>query len=127
MWLNLRWRDAGGNLIAENGGYGPLGTMVTDRQGVPWNVQSILDPASTRVYEAKPAMTQDWAAALISLGYSPAMTLEWNRLTNLPTYTLGNLAAEAPGSMHPTFHFVLNNAVYKDNRIPPYALAYDDR
>jgi len=126
MWLHLRWRDAGSNLIAENGGYGPLGTMVTDRQGVSWNVQSILTPSSTRVYEAKPAMTQDWAATLISLGYSPAMTLEWDRTTNLPTYTLGALAAEPPGAMHPTFHFVLNNSVYKDNRIPPYALAYDE-
>lgn len=126
MWLNLRWYDGTGALIREDGAYGPIGNMVTDRQSVSWNVQSILNPSSTKVYEAKPAMTQDWAAALISLGYSPAMALEWNRMTNTPVYTLGDLAAEPAGTLHPTFHFVLNNAVYKDNRIPPYGFTYDE-
>lgn len=126
MWLNVKWYDAGHALIAENGAYGPLGNSVTDRQGVSWDVQSILDSSSTKVYEAKPAMTQDWAAGLISLGYSAGMVLEWNRLTNTPAYTLGDLAAEPAGSKHPTFHFVLNNDIYKDNRIPPYGFAYDE-
>jgi hypothetical protein len=126
MWLNVKWFDASNNLVSENGAYGPLGNTVTDRQAVSWNVQSILDPASTKVYEAKPAMTKEWAAALISLGYSPATVIEWNRLTNTPAYTLGDLAAEPDGTKHPTFHFVLNNDIYKDNRIPPYGFAYDE-
>lgn len=54
------------------------------------------------------------------------MALEWNRMTNTPVYTLGDLAAEPAGTLHPTFHFVLNNAVYKDNRIPPYGFTYDE-
>jgi hypothetical protein len=32
----------------------------------------------------------------------------------------------AAGSHHETFHFVLNNAVVKDNRIPPYGMSYDE-
>ena len=30
------------------------------------------------------------------------------------------------GSYHETFHFVLNNKVVKDNRIPPYGMDYDE-
>jgi hypothetical protein len=126
MWLHVEWRDAAGAVVAENGAYGPLGNQVTDRQGVARSVESILDPSSTKVYEAKPAMTQDWAAALIGLGYSPAMVLEWDRMTNMPVYTLGDLAAEPAGTKHPTFHFVLNNDIYKDNRIPPYLFSRDE-
>jgi len=126
MWLNLKWYDGASGLIREDGAYGPLGNTVMDLQGVSWDVRSILNPSSTKVYQAKPGMTQEWAAALISLGYSPAMTLEWDRLTNTPVYTLGDLAAEAPGTIHPSFHFVLNNAVYQDDRIPPYGFSYDE-
>ncbi len=126
MWLNLKWYDGSHSLVREDGAYGQIGNMVTDLQSVSWNVQSILDPSSTRVYQAKPGMTQEWAAALISLGYSPSMTLEWDRVTNLPVYTLGDLAAEPAGTIHPTFHFVLNNAVYHDDRIPPFGFDYDE-
>ncbi len=42
------------------------------------------------------------------------------------TKTLGQLAAQAPGSYGETFHFVLNNTVAKDNRIPPYGFEYDE-
>jgi len=127
MWLHLTWYDgpAGtGNLIAQNGAYGPIGVTVQDLAGASFNVQSILDPASTTVYEAMPAMTQDWAAALVSLGYDPAMVLTWDRVTGQPAHTLGELATSPPGTMFHTFHFVLNNAVEHDNRIPPYGMSY---
>jgi hypothetical protein len=40
--------------------------------------------------------------------------------------TLGQLAAQAPGTYHETFHFVLNDTVAKDNRIPPYGVTYEE-
>lgn len=127
MWLQVKWYDgpnATGTLIAENGAYGPIGNTVQDLAGVSFNVQSIVDPESTRVYEAKPAINQDWAAALVGLGYDPGMVVEWNRTTNQPAHTLGELAATPAGTMFHTFHFVLNNAVEHDNRIPPYRMDY---
>jgi hypothetical protein len=39
---------------------------------------------------------------------------------------LGQLAAQATGTYHETFHFVLNNTVAKDNRIPPYGFDYEE-
>jgi hypothetical protein len=41
-------------------------------------------------------------------------------------FTLGDLAALPAGSYHETFHFVLNNYVPSDNRIPPYGMSYDE-
>jgi hypothetical protein len=130
MWLNLIWKDDQGAEIHQNGEYGPLehdGSPVTapDRNGTPIQVHSILDPDSTEVYEAEPAMTQDWAAALMSLGYPGTMVLTWDRETHLPEHTLADLAAEEPGEEEHTFHFVLNNAIHHDNRIPPYGYDYD--
>jgi hypothetical protein len=52
--------------------------------------------------------------------------LSYDRTTGAATYTLGQLAAQTPGSRHETFHFVLNNSVAKDNRIPPYGMSYDE-
>jgi hypothetical protein len=127
MWVHVQWYDgpAGtGALIGENGRYGALGLTVQDLAGASFDVQSIIDPGSTKVYEAMPAMTQDWAAALVSLGYDPAMILTWDRMTNQAEHTLGELASSPPGTMFHTFHFVLNNAIEHDNRIPPYVMAY---
>jgi hypothetical protein len=39
---------------------------------------------------------------------------------------LQELADSAPGTIFKTFHFVLNNAVLQDNRIPPYLMSYDE-
>ncbi|MBI4161205.1 MAG: hypothetical protein HY509_02020, partial [Acidobacteria bacterium] len=125
MWLNLEWYDTSGNLLYANGAYGPIGNVVTDRDGTPFDVPSILEPASTRIYEAKPAMTREWAQQLLSLGYPGTMPLDYDRQTNSPVWTLQDLADEPAGSLHPTFHFILNNAVYKDTRIPPYGMQYD--
>ena len=132
MWIDVKWFDAGNTLIFENGAYGPLvdeqgnPVQVQDNAGTTFQVQSILDLDSTKVYEAKPAMTKEWADQLLSLGYPGSMVLEWNRKTNAPEHTLQELGAEEPGEMFHTFHFVLNNAVEQDNRIPPYGFRYDE-
>jgi len=132
MWIDVKWFDAGNTLIFENGAYGPLvdeqgnPVQVQDNAGTTFQVQSILDLDSTKVYEANPAMTKEWADQLLSLGYPGSMVLEWNRKTNAPEHTLQELGAEEPGEMFHTFHFVLNNAVEQDNRIPPYGFRYDE-
>ncbi|HXV76341.1 MAG TPA: hypothetical protein VD788_08475, partial [Candidatus Polarisedimenticolaceae bacterium] len=128
MWIHVEWYDGAENEIseAENGAYGPLGVLVTDLDGDSWNVQSILDPSSTKVYEAKPAMDKEWADQLLGLGYPTVMVLEWDRLTHAPRHTLGDLAALPAGGMYHTFHFVLNNAVEEDNRIPPAGFRRDE-
>ena len=131
MWLNVKWFDAEEVLIDENGKYGELlheGSPVTvqDNGGTTWTVRTILDPASTKVYEAKPGMTQEWAVQLMGLGYPGDMVLTWDHATHQPDHTLQQLAASDPGTIFKTFHFVLNNAVYEDNRIPPYGMAYNE-
>ena len=42
------------------------------------------------------------------------------------TTTLGDVAAQAPGTAHESFHFLLNDTAVKDNRIPPYGMSYDE-
>jgi hypothetical protein len=131
MWLNVKWFDGADALVHEDGAYGELshdGSPVTvqDNASTTWTVRSILDPDSTKVYEAKPGMTREWAQQLISLGYPGDMVLGWNRYTHTPAHTLQELANSDAGTIFKTFHFVLNNAVYEDNRIPPYLMSYDE-
>lgn len=135
MWLNIKWYDAVNSLIREDGKYGPLvdGTgqpvMVTNpATGLPVQVKSILDlnGSNTKIYEAHYGMTREWANQLLSLGYSPSMPLNYDRYTGAVNLTLGQLAAQSPGTDHETFHFVLNNTIIKDNRIPPYKMSYDE-
>jgi len=125
MWLNVKWYDASGQLLREDGEYGPLEVTVNSSL---LTVNTILDPADphTKIYEAHYAMTQQWAEQLIGLGYPADMPLTFDRVTGKVDYTLGELAAQAPGTYHETFHFVLNNHVAKDNRIPPYDMRYDE-
>jgi hypothetical protein len=52
--------------------------------------------------------------------------VEYDRVSGAPVYTLGQVAAQSPGTYHETFHFVLNNKVVKDNRIPPWGMEYDE-
>jgi hypothetical protein len=125
MWLNLGWYDAGGGLLLEQGAYGPIGRSVQDLSGVSHEVASLLDPADTVVYEAQPGLDQAWAAALTSLGYDPALALSYDRLTDAAEHTLGELATSPAGTAFHSFHFVLNDVVVSDNRIPPYGLSYD--
>lgn len=118
MWLNVKWRDALGGLIREDGAYGPIGRSV---QSVP--VQSLLDPDDTVVFEVEPGIDREWAGQLVALGHDPALPLSYDRMTDQVTETLASLAAQPPGSAAHTFHFVLNNVLLHDDRIPPYGFA----
>jgi hypothetical protein len=122
MWLNVKWYDGDKSLLREDGKY----DFVTSVNGTP--VKSIVDLAgtNTRIYEAHYGMTQEWANQLLSLGYSLSMPLSFDRVTGAVDYTLGQLAAQAPGTYRDTFHFVLNNTVTKDNRIPTYGMTYEE-
>jgi hypothetical protein len=125
MWLNVKWYDSSDTLLREDGAYG---TITVDIGGTPTQVDTILDLAdpNTKIYEAHYGMTQEWASQLLGLGYSAGLPLSYDRVSGAVTYTLGDLAAQGPGTDHETFHFVLNNTVAKDNRIPPYGFAYDE-
>jgi hypothetical protein len=123
MWLNIKWYD-GTTLLREDGKYGKIDTIIN---GNPAQVDSIIDlhDTNTKIYEAHYGMSQEWAAQLSSLGYDDGMILSFNRTTGTVTHTLGDLVASANGTELETFHFVLNNVVLKDNRIPPYGMSYD--
>jgi hypothetical protein len=128
MWLNIKWYDkTGTTVLREDGEYGSLSV---DINGTTTQVDTILnlyDP-NTKIYEAHYGMSQEWAAELINLGYPAGMPLSFDRLTmtGVPDLTLGELAAQAAGSYAETFHFVLNDNVVKDNRIPPYGFNYEE-
>jgi hypothetical protein len=51
--------------------------------------------------------------------------LAFDRESGEVTTTLGAVAQQPPGSHAETFHFVLNNVLAKDNRIPPWGLRRD--
>jgi hypothetical protein len=125
MWLTVRWYDAGDALIEEDGEYGPLAATI---DGTPTQVETLLDADEpyVRVYEAHGAMTQEWANQLLGLGVPAGVPLVFDRETGAVTETLGDLAALPPGSYLETFHFVLNNHLAKDTRIPPYGMSYDE-
>jgi hypothetical protein len=128
VWLNVKWFDGSGTELvgAEDGAYGPIGRTVTDLDGVEHQVLSLIDLDNTEIYEAEPGMDQGWAAQLSSLGYPDSFVLTYDRLTDAPEHTLGELRTEEPGEMFHTFHFVLNNVMVHDERIPPYGMRYDD-
>jgi hypothetical protein len=129
MWLNIKWYGDNNKLLREDGAYGPLqlGFDITG-DGTNDVVDTLLNPQdpNSKVYEAHQAMTQEWAAKLIDMGYKSNLPLTFDRKTGDVDTTLGALAAQAPGSYQETFHFVLNNHVAKDNRIPPYGFSYDE-
>jgi hypothetical protein len=129
MWLNIKWYDADDGLVREDGAYGPIGVSVPNPAGGPdVQVESLIDPydPNTKVYEAHYGMTQEWAVQLMGDPFLVPGTfcLSYDRTTNLCDYTLGDLANA--GVPHETFHFVLNNTVVKDNRIPPYGMSYEE-
>jgi hypothetical protein len=125
MWLNVRWYDGTGALLREDGEYGQLDVWI---DGVPDISETILDldDPETVIYEAHYAISQEWAAELLALGYDPTLPLSYDRVDGTVTMTLGELAVEAPGSYHDSFHFVLNDTVSFDNRIPPYGMDFDE-
>lgn len=124
MWLNIRWFDALDRLVREDGRYGPMNVLI---DGQPQTINTILDlhDSNAKIYEAHYGMTQEWATQLLSLGYSDALPLRFDRIDGAVTLTLGQLASLPPGSKVETFHFVLNNTVMSDNRIPPYGMDYE--
>jgi hypothetical protein len=125
MWLNIKWYDGNDTLLREDGAYGSLAVTVP---GLPVSVNTILDldDPNTKIYEAHYGMTQDWANQLLALGYPADLALSYDRTTGAADHTLGDLAAQAAGTYHDTFHFVLNNTVTRDNRIPPYGMSYEE-
>ena len=116
MWLRTKWKNEAGAVLREDGSYGSFTSTVN---GTNYTVNSITDP-NAYVYQAKMGMTQDWALQLLGLGVPPTLPLSFDRVTGNPTMTLVQLASAAPGTEHETFHFVLNNKLMADNRVPPY-------
>ena len=128
MWLNVKWYDVAGLLLGEDGAYGPIGVSMPNPAGGPdVQIESLLDlqGSNTKIFEAHMGMTQEWAQQLLDLGYASNLPLSYDRLSGVVDYTLADLAGQGPGTAHETFHFVLNNAVIVDNRIPPYGMSYD--
>jgi hypothetical protein len=125
MWLSITWYDANDLIVREDGAYGPL-AVTHPVDGTPITVNTIIDleDPNTKIYEAHYAMTQDWASGLLAL-HPGSHVLGFDRVTGEVEHTLGELAAEPAGSYEETFHFVLNNYVAKDNRIPTYGMSYD--
>jgi len=124
MWLRIRWRDRQGNVVRVDGDYGPLAAQV---RGVPATVETLLDPhdPNLRLYEADHGITQQWAQQLLGLGWSPNLPVDYDRVTGAVTLTLGQIAAQPAGTASHSFHFVLNNTLLRDTRIPPYGMDYD--
>ena len=125
MWLNVKWYDTAGVLLREDGAYGPINVVI---DGAQRTVRSLLDPGdpNTRIYEAHYGMTQQWAAQLLALGKPAALPLSYDRASGVVTDTLGDLAGSPSGTTLETFHFVLNNTVISDNRIPPYGFQAEE-
>lgn len=125
MWVRVRWYDANSGLLRTDGEYGAIQASIG---GVPTNVDSLLAPndPNTHVIEIDNGMTQEWATQLLSFGAPGSIPLSFDRQTGAVTQTLAGLAALPAGSVWPTLHFVLNNTTLHDNRIPPYAMSYDD-
>ena len=125
MWLNIKWYDSGGNLVREDGKYGPIAVTL---KGAPLTVNTILDlsGANTRIYEVQGGMTQQWAKQLLAMGKPSSLALSFDRVTGEVKMTLGQLAAKSSGSYEKTLHFILNNYIISDNRIPPYGMSADE-
>jgi hypothetical protein len=135
MWLRVEWYDDQDALIRVDGEYGLLFDgqgqpveVVDPKTQQPVQVKTILDLAgtNTKIYEAHYGMTQEWASQLIGLQYPAGLPIGYDRLTGAVVHTLGELAAEPQGTEYESFHFVLNNTVIADNRIPTWGMRYDD-
>jgi len=122
MWLNVQWFDDAGTLVREDGAYGDRSVMFN---GSELTVRTLLNPASTKVYQAHMGMTQEWAAQLKELGYPLDLPLMFDPDSGAVDYTLGDLFAQPPDTTYETFHFALNNIVIGDNRIPPYRMSHE--
>jgi hypothetical protein len=121
MWLEVKWYDAAAQLLRTDGEYGPKTVTLG---GQPVSVDTILDP-NARVWRAHFGLTQEWAAQLLALGYPATLPLAFDDATGAVAHTLGELAGMPASSTLESFHFVLNNVLIADNRIPPYGMRYD--
>jgi hypothetical protein len=133
MWLNIVWKDSEDNIIREDGEYDTITVSldVNDDDNVDAGdtVETLLDlhDPNTKIYEVHGAITQEWASKLIAVSSNYTnVPVAYDRITGSVTHTVGDIAAQAPLTHHETFHFVLNNKVVKDNRIPPYGMDYDE-
>ena len=124
MWLAVTWYGEGDTVLREDGAYGALSVTL---DGSTVEVETLLDleGTNTRIWEAHYGMSQAWAARLVELGVSSELALAYDRATGATTLTLGDLAAEHEGASEETFHFVLNDVVVSDTRIPPYGYDHD--
>lgn len=125
MWLNTKWYNSSGTLLREDGAYGNK-TVTID--GTSTTIRTLLDLTgrNTRIYEVHGAMTQEWANQLLKLGKSRNLPLSFDPVTGAVKYTLGKLADGNTDTYQKTFHFILNNKVVFDNRIPPYGFKYSE-
>jgi len=124
-------------LLREDGAYGQIGALVSNPSGGPdISVESIidLDGNNTRIYEAHYAVTKPWATTIEAL-HGPGFVLSYDRLNGSVVCTVADFLLSdneagkkdsCKGEYHDTFHFVLNNYVSKDNRIPPYGMSFDE-
>jgi hypothetical protein len=122
MWLKVTWKNDAGQTMRIDGDYGEIGVSAN---GVAVRSIKHLEDPNTKIYEAHSGVDQQWAAQLIGLGYPESLALGYDRETGAVEHTLGGLANSAAGTKLETFHFVLNNVVLKDNRIPPYGMDYE--
>ncbi|MDE0585984.1 MAG: hypothetical protein OSB63_05140 [Planctomycetota bacterium] len=124
MWLNMRWYDASGNLLREDGRYGNKQVQIAGRN---ISVKTLLDPydPNSRLWHVEGGMTQEWAEQLVSMGTDPNIALSYDTTNSSVLQTLGDLAIQPAGTVAPTLHFIFNNIVLEDNRIPPYEYSYD--
>jgi hypothetical protein len=125
MWLRTKWRDRQGAIVRTDGAYGPIQVNVA---GTAYSVDSLLQPddPNLRIWQAKFGLSQAWANRLLALGKPASLPLEYDRITGAVAITLGQLAAQPVGSTHASFHFVLNDTVLADNRIPPFGMRRTD-
>ena len=125
MWLSIEWKDAIDQTLRHDGAYGTLDVL---HEAVPLQVESILDLDDPYLhqYTAHHGMSQAWAEKLVADGIDPAIPLTYDRLTGAPEITIGELAVEPAGTTHEAQHFLLNDVVLSDTRIPPWGLAYDE-
>ena len=131
MWLNIQWFDANNNPIREDGAYGDLQTeMDLDGDGFNDAVRTLLDlhDSNTRIYEVHGGITQEWATQLLGVSAETYgnMPVTFDRITGAVTSTIDDVAAMTPGTAKHSFHFVLNNEVMSDTRIPGYGMSYNE-
>jgi hypothetical protein len=125
MWLNIRWYDSAGNLLREDGAYDALTVTLDGQSTIVRTLLDLHDP-NTHIYEVHGSITQEWASQLLALGYDPNLVLRYDRMSGQPQVTLQDVASQAAGTFQETLHFVLNNHISSDTRIPPYGFSYDE-